>query len=147
MRLYVCVCACARVYVCVFRINQHRHPHYPAGAAQVHEQTRWRSDKLNPCCGIPLPAPPPPTLAGSPWYPYPKNLTLIVYASCLRRKLKKMKNKKLDDKKIYMLYQRNLLQVFSCFKMDATKWAYLKRSKYQERGPLSLAYQNVDYML
>lgn len=46
-----------------------------------------------------------------------------------------------------MLYQRNLLQVFSCFNMDATKWAYLKRSKYQERGPLSLAYQNVDYML
>lgn len=36
-----------------------------------------------------------------------------------------------------MLYQRiKLLQVFSCFTMDATKRAYLKRFKYQNRRPL-----------
>lgn len=46
-------------------------------------------------------------------------------------------------KNIYMLYQGNLLQVFSCFTMDATKWAYLKRFKYLKKGPLSLKYQNV----
>lgn len=131
----VCVCVC----LFLFRINQHRHPHHPAGAAQVHEQTRWRSDKLNPCCRIPPPALPPPTLTGSPRYPYPQNPDID--RVCIL--LEKEKQKKLDDKKKYMLYQRNLLQVFSCFTMDATKWAYLKRFKYQKRGPLSLKYQNV----
>lgn len=86
----VCVC------VCVFRINQHRHPHHPAGAAQVHEQTRWRSDKLNSSCRIS----PPPT--GSPQYPPPQSPNIDRVCILLEKT-----KKKTDDKKYICCIKEN----------------------------------------